>query len=34
MVGEEGERRSFGYWLFGTDDWIKASWQKYVKRKA
>jgi hypothetical protein len=27
-------RRGFSYWLFGTDDWIKASWQKHIKRKA
>ena len=26
--------RGFGYWLFGTDDWIKASWQKHIRRKA
>ncbi len=33
-AGEEPERRSFTYWLFGTQDWIKASWQKHVKPKA
>jgi hypothetical protein len=29
-------RRSstFSKWLFGTEDWIKASWQKHVRRKA
>ena len=27
-------RRGFSYWLFGTDDWIKASWQKHIRRKA
>jgi hypothetical protein len=31
---EKGERRGFSHWLFGTDDWVKASWQKHVKRKA
>ncbi len=30
---EQKERRSFGQWLFGTDDWIKASWQKHIKPK-
>ncbi len=25
--------RGFSQWLFGTDDWIKASWQKHVRRK-
>jgi hypothetical protein len=35
-VDDEGEpsRRGFSYWLFGTDDWIKASWQKHIRRKA
>ncbi len=31
---EHEPRRSFSYWLFGTDDWIKASWQKHIRRKA
>lgn len=26
-------RGKFGKWLFGTDDWIKASWTKRVKPK-
>ncbi len=26
-------RRGFSYWLFGTEDWIKASWQKHIRRK-
>jgi hypothetical protein len=32
----ETPRRSstFSQWLFGTEDWIKASWEKHVKRKA
>jgi hypothetical protein len=25
---KESPRRDFRYWLFGTDDWIKASWMK------
>lgn len=25
---QESPRRGFGYWLFGTDDWVKASWLK------
>ncbi len=30
---EKSARRGFRYWLFGTDDWIKASWQKRGKPK-
>jgi hypothetical protein len=30
---EKKERRGFSQWLFGTEDWIKASWQKHVRRK-
>ncbi len=33
-AGEEKLRRGFGYWLFGTDDWVKAGWQKRAKPKA
>jgi hypothetical protein len=25
---------NFSQWLFGTDDWIRASWEKHMKRKA
>jgi hypothetical protein len=33
-AGEETkERRGFSQWLLGTDDWIKASWQKRIKPK-
>jgi len=31
---EKQPGRSFRYWLFGTDDWIKASWLKRAKPKA
>jgi len=34
MTAEEPERRGFRHWLFGTDDWIKASWQKHIRPKA
>jgi hypothetical protein len=35
VPAEEGkERRGFSQWLFGTEDWIKASWEKHVRRKA
>jgi len=29
--GEKAPRRGFRYWLFGTDDWIKASWRPRSK---
>jgi hypothetical protein len=32
--GEKAPRRSFRYWLFGTDDWVKASWRPRSKPKA
>jgi hypothetical protein len=28
------QRTSFRYWLFGTDDWVKASWPKRSGPKA
>jgi hypothetical protein len=30
---EKSARRGFRHWLFGTDDWIKASWPKRGKPK-
>jgi hypothetical protein len=33
-VDAQEPRRGFAYWLFGTDDWIKASWEKHIRRKA
>jgi quinol monooxygenase YgiN len=30
---EKSPRRGFRHWLFGTDDWVKASWQKRGKKK-
>jgi hypothetical protein len=32
--GEKAPRRGFRYWLFGTDDWVKASWRPRSKPKA
>jgi hypothetical protein len=31
---KKSKRWDFSQWLFGTDDWVRASWQKHVKRKA
>jgi len=33
-VVKDSAWRGFGYWLFGTDDWIKASWRPRTKPKA
>lgn len=31
---EKSKRWNFSQWLFGTDDWIRASWVKRIKPKA
>jgi hypothetical protein len=31
-VDKNNRRRRFWYWLFGTDDWLAASWPRQTTR--